>query len=33
MAVNFWHDMTFDDRFAAAKFLEQAHARWGGSDS
>jgi hypothetical protein len=25
--------MTFDDRFAAAKFLEQAHARWGGSDS
>ena len=30
MAVNFWHDMRFDDRFAVAKFLEAAAVRRGG---
>ena len=27
IAVNFWHDMRFDDRFATARFLETARER------
>ena len=27
IAVNFWHDMRFDDRFATARFLETASER------
>jgi jumonji domain-containing protein 7 len=27
-AVNFWHDMTFDDRHACARFLDEARARF-----
>ena len=28
VAVNFWYDMAFDDRFAVAKFAEEAHRRF-----
>ena len=27
-AVNFWHDMAFDDRHACARFLDEARARF-----
>lgn len=30
IAVNYWYDMAFDDRFAYAKFTEEAHKRFGG---
>lgn len=35
VAVNFWYDMAFDDRFAIAKFAEEAHRRFarGGTES
>ena len=31
IAVNYWYDMAFDDRFAYAKFAEEAHKRFGES--
>ena len=32
LAVNYWYDMQFDDRFAYANFAEEAHRRFGESE-
>ena len=29
VAVNYWYDMSFDDRYAYARFAQEAHARFG----
>ena len=32
VAVNYWYDMSFDDRYAYARFAQEAHARFGGEN-
>ena len=32
VAVNYWYDMSFDDRYAYARFAQEAHARFGGGN-
>ena len=32
IAVNYWYDMNFDDRYAYARFTQEAHARFGGEN-
>lgn len=31
LAVNYWYDMQFDDRFAYVRFTEEAHRRFSSS--
>ena len=33
IAVNYWYDMNFDDRYAYARFTQEAHARFGGENT
>lgn len=33
VAVNYWYDMAFDDRYAYARFTQEAHTRFGGESA
>ena len=32
IGVNYWYNMSFDDRYAYARFAQEAHARFGGGN-